>query len=776
VPPRRKDRTAAAATPELLQARAERAAREGRFQQALELARELHKLAPRPDRLQFLRRMRLGRARQLRGQGKARDAATVLRAAVADGGGDPDWLAEVAGELAQCGEVKGALDLLARAPDAAGAAKALGHAADAAVERGDSGRAELPPPLQADYDRVLAAFRLTGAGDAEAARAELQPIGLRSPFLEWKLLLRGLQAYYAGEDARALENWQRLTPGRAPARIAAPFRFRLDAAFRAAQPPEAQALLQRQFDRLRGAPLVEQLRQVQAALADPEGLAAAFRLAEWVLPALRREDPRLAERLAVCFYWAVLDGGPEDVRRYQRVFGRPAHDPQFSRLHALAHDKYGQRPEAHEHWQRYEREIAADPSAWPAGQADRVRALIWLHLGRNAAAAEETRSVKLPAYLRDLEEDRPRPLKPTAEQCLRRALELAPDLLEAHDALFRLHRAAGRADKAEKAARALLERFPDHAPALEGLSDLLAEKGELAEALALAQHALKANPLDRAARGRLVAAHLRLARALAEEGRFDDARPQYQAALALGDDRDAVGVFGRMAACEFKAGESERAEELLRQAAPRSDSALGLSYLMLTEAARLKLPRPLKARFEVEFKAGLEGPPDAAAAADLLRAVASFEHSGIAYTGQKTHAKKVMAYVGRCRPADFTEPQLEDVCVALVGLRSVRLSRRFADAAQGVYPHNPYFPFLLAQTYLAEDPRLVPFYVVKPLLERAERLARALPPDDRRDRLLKDVQERLKVLAALNPFAMGVAEGMFERLFGARGGDDEADD
>ena len=41
------------------------------------------------------------------------------------------------------------------------------------------------------------------------------------------------------------------------------------------------------------------------------------------------------------------------------------------------------------------------------------------------------------------------------------------------------------------------------------------------------------------------------------------------------------------------------------------------------------------------------------------------------------------------------------------------------------------------------------------MLENARRLAEALPPDDRRDKLLHEIQERLAELAAANPFGMG---------------------
>ena len=51
---------------------------------------------------------------------------------------------------------------------------------------------------------MLQAFRQVEAGQDEAARESLQGIGLQSPFLEWKLLLRGLLAYYQGDDVRAV--------------------------------------------------------------------------------------------------------------------------------------------------------------------------------------------------------------------------------------------------------------------------------------------------------------------------------------------------------------------------------------------------------------------------------------------------------------------------------------------------------------------------------------------------------------------------------------------
>src|SRR5947207_13345360 len=104
------------------------------------------------------------------------------------------------------------------------------------------------------------------AGQDEAMRETLQPISLRSPFLEWKLLLLGLQAYYQNDDARALENWQRLSAERLPARLAAPIRGQLDPAYLSSQPVATQTVLRKQFDRLQGLVSVQPLRAMQAGL------------------------------------------------------------------------------------------------------------------------------------------------------------------------------------------------------------------------------------------------------------------------------------------------------------------------------------------------------------------------------------------------------------------------------------------------------------------------------------------------------------------------------
>ncbi len=740
-------------TAPILKARAEKALREARTQQALDLAHSLYRREPSSAHKDLLERATLERARQLRAQGHDRDAHQVLDTA-ARLDGSPAFLEQLAVELAAVGDAAAALKLLERVPGSAAVPQVLGHAADAALRRGKAGRELLPEPLRPQLDLVVQAFAQVEAGQDEAARATLQGIGLHSPFLEWKVLLRGLIAYYHGDDARALENWQRLNANRLPARVAAPLRFLIDRPFRTAQPPETQAVLQAQADRLQGPGLVPALRTIQRDLAHERQMPQAFRHAEQLLPALRAQAPQLVPRLANCFYWAIVSHGqPEDLKRYQRVFGSPPDDPELARLEALALEHRHMMQEAHKAWQRFEKTVAARPSAWPPGQAERVRALVWLRMAENADNVPDVDAFPdLPPLLRD-HPDRPRPLKPGAEECYRRSLELAPDQLETHAALFQHYQHAEKAGKAEQAARKLLKQFPDHAPTLEALGDLLMAKAEYAEALGLFERALKTNPLERRLRAKVGTAYSYKARQDAEAGDFAASRAGYQAALAYADGGRAYPVLCKWAACEFKAGDEVKADELLQRAHAEEDNRLAVAFSMLIEAIRFKLPKKLKDRFDKEVKEYLTQPPTARAAAAIADTAASLRGAGVTYFGQKTHEKKVLGYLEKALKLEFPEEQLAEICDALRALKAPRLHQKFVRRGQKLYPSSPMFYLAEAEYNLGQGPYRCPTYETQQLLEKAQRLANALPRDPRQQQLLERIQRHLDAVHLLNPFA-----------------------
>jgi tetratricopeptide (TPR) repeat protein len=750
---------------ESLAQRAERALREGRFAHARELALSLVHQADTPAHRDLALRAALGRANELQGEARFADAAGVLGGIIAYLQ-DPAQIKSVAESLARCGNLAQAMHLAEKLADPQLNNRLVGLVADADLRDRCRGNVVLPAELQPQRDLLRRAFAELQAGQDDKVQETLQGIGLTSPYLEWKVLLRGLVAYYQQDDVRATENWQRLNPERLPFRLAAPFRASIDDAYRRAQPTETQHSLTSQLERLHGSGFAGTLRQAQKLLAGDNHMAQAFRQVEPVVAALKTENPHLVQRLAACFFWAIIDRGfPEDLQRYQRVFGGPPEDPRLWRLEALALEQRSDLHTAHEAWQKYERSLASYHGSLPAEHIQRMRAMVWQHMGHNAASLPDVPT--LPTSPQDIFNFNPipRPLKPTAEECFNESLKLAPSQLDAHLALVHYFLDHDKHGKALQAAKRLLKEFPEHVPTLTTAGDLHLERGNYKEALAMFTQALQANPLDARLRGKLCAAHTALAGEDVEKGRLEQARTGFQTALGLAEPDDKPIILAAWAACEFKSGTTDRAEELLGQATSAGGQRLAVAFEMLVSSIRFKLGKPLKTRFEKEVNQLLAEPPTVEAAVGLARISAGLARAGVKYVGQKGHEKKVVAYVDKARSGDCNEQQLLQLCLALRELKVVRVLQNYFHTGQQRFPDNPRF-YLAEVEYLMSLPRhrMQP-WKVQPLLAKIRELAAALPLGER-EAMLKIVADYEELLHEMNPFArlfdsMGPGGGMF---------------
>lgn len=760
--------------PKPLRPRVEAALREGRFPQALELARQLHAQEPTPASADVLRDvLRAG----LRHHAE-REAYDDLRRWLDEAerlDGPADWWEALALARARAGDADRARQLLDKAPGSAALPRVVGHLADRALRDRKHGKALLPPELHPGYDAVATAFGQYERGEDEAARQSLQAVGLQSPFLDWKLLLRGLIAHAANEDVRALENWQRLDPDRLPAKLAAPFRFLIDPAYRNGLAAEPAAAVARRADQV-GHPLLAPLRDLQRTLASPEGLPRALKQAPALLGMLRMNFPHLVPKLANCFYWLIVQGGqPEDLKHYQRLFGSPPDDRDFHRLQAFVMESYPQLETAHECWKSYLEEIEQAPDRWPGEHGRRARAAVLQRMGDNAR--EHLEAPEEPSFddFFDIFDDprrsraKPKPLVPSAETCYREAMKLVPEWKEPLARLMQLLVETERWAEAEAAGKKALERFPDEVGLLLDVATAQQAMGKVGEARDNLKHALTNNPLDRALRSAVALADVQHGRERTLAKDYDGARAAFREAIELEPELAATVARAAWAAAEYKAGDADAAARIVAQidtAPPRGPAA---TYYLVVEFGRAKVAKPVLKEHEDRLKEFLAGRPPVAELLSLAVALSFYRHERPPYRGLGTHEKKVVALLQAAVDAKPAEDDLVRIGWLALGQRYPKVLKTCGEQGEKRFPDNPCFPFFTAEHQIRQRPKTFAQYTVGQRFREVLRLTEG-KQDDRSRMMRETIEQRRQEYPGLE---IWLNPGKLAPFFGPDGGWDD---
>jgi hypothetical protein len=247
---------------------------------------------------------------------------------------------------------------------------------DQAIQNRRSGSA--PAEHRSGVNTILEAFAAYESGNDQAVKSLIQGIGLTSPLSEWKLLLRGLIAYSAGEQSKALENFTHLKQNRLPFKLAKPIRAQLDSTFRQTLTQAEQNYFTTELKKLQESPLEKLFSKLQRELNPDKPLSVAFVTAEKIVRELRTAHPDLVEALTVILYSAIEHHGKfEDIARFVRLLGRPKFDPNFHRLEAIRTEIASDYEASVNHCVRYSEWLASSDSVcWPQQLANKMRARV----------------------------------------------------------------------------------------------------------------------------------------------------------------------------------------------------------------------------------------------------------------------------------------------------------------------------------------------------------------------------------------------------------------
>ena len=653
-----------------------------------------------------------------------RDAATVTD--------DAEFTHQFAVVCAYGGKLADAETLIGSHPAAATVrADLLTAAADRAIRT--RSRTDLPAEFHPAFDAVLAALAGYEAGDDEAARVALDGVGVRSPFREWKLLIRGLTAHAVGDSDRAAENWQRLDPDRLPARLAAPLRSPTDSSGNTTASTASQRLRESA-----DGPLVRLLAEIRNEFSGDNSLTKAFRLVGKALPLLADAAPDLKPRLANAFYTAILaQGQPDDLNRYLKAFGPVPDDPKFARLEAIIYEQAGELETSNRLWAAYAKWLAGPPSGWPADLATRVRAIIALRMAANAVKFEAAEVNTFPPIrVRKPAKSKAPPPTLDAHALYRNAAVLAPDWDVPAEKLFTVCIDRGKPTDAENVARTFLTHRPNHLGMLDRLATMYAKAGRVDDARDARLKALDANPLDRATRAAAATALLALARRRLVDGRPADAMAALDERAGLCREQWPVAERCLRSVIARKLGQTADADTLRDEALAEPASELTAAYFLCVDSGLAKLKpadkRPADQRLAKLLGQSVVRPGELIA---VYAACRGYEAEAIVYRGQKTHLKKIIDLAPKTITADATVIEFEQLVDLLAAKNEWKPCEKLAAGLAKRFPDNPVFPLALveAEVFKAKGAR-IPFRAIG-RLEDAKRLAEASPEPRHRQRL-----------------------------------------
>jgi tetratricopeptide (TPR) repeat protein len=713
----------------------------GRYKDAVKQAKLCYRDKASAEHHHLLERAYLLRARQLFEGGMTSSAREVAHHLIEFGVTNPELFGDAADLLVSVGLADQAMKLQTlRGPedaDPSASDRLLRRVADQAVLHPE-GSAGLPPEIRSGASQVRAALEAVQGGDEEGARSALKDVSRGSPFSEWKRFALGLIAFRTRDDDRCRDAWDRLDPDRAPARIAR--------ALKSLDLPDADApAIDSIEQKVLGVPVLGTLRTIKLMVAQ-DRWDEAIRLLSSIRPALRQIDPTLGERLTRILYDPLIESvtrlGYAEAQRTIKAFIAASDplpiDPRWNRLWALIWEgPQGHIDHAEPFWRKYLKDLETSPALRDEQRA-KARAIVLSHLGRELAQeASAMADTPLSGYSRidqEVEEARDR-----AIACLEESLTLCPTYRPSYQALIDLHRDCDRPDEAAEVGRRMLEVLPEDFDTLMDLAVHLERGDDPAQALEYARRARALRPLDDRATHREWASRVSLARHLAMNRRYDEARAELNLADQLRPESGQnVLSFARKAALELKASRDVRAGELIEEARGLLVEPTPLWLALVIEARRYKIPKKKRDPFEQSWSEALPKKCRSETAGALADLLSAFLVADIPYTGRDTHVRQVADYLRRTTRLKYRREDLIGVC-GFLGLvhRERKLFETLARKGNRNFPDAPEFPMMLGAIELEKGPYRIDVPKARSLLEKGLRLAEAQAPTDPRTSELK---------------------------------------
>ena len=658
-------------------AQLERLMSKQKYKDAVKQAKLIHKAEGTEQSHRQLELAYFLRAQQLLRSEMPESAVEVSRHLLEFGVTDARLVEEFAPLLVKLGLAKDAFRIQGHLESPQFQSRLLLLAADQAVLHSERSRGSSPEVQEAAV--VRQALEALYAGDDTKALELVRNISRSSAVSEWKLLVRGLAAFYRGDQDETKANWSRLDPQRAPMRIAAHLHnLHQGHTAKDAEGPDLEKLERLAY----GEPILSRLREL-SDLVTKNRWADAMRRITALRLSIRAVDPRLAEKLTSSLLAPLIEyvtsidytRASRLLREITRVAEPLAIDPGWNRLWALSWEHHSA-SEAIKYWTRYIADLESC-AALKAEERPLAQALVWKHMAQVALAelhdrSEEDDDLDIDDEFDDfdIEDENGNALGPDEDRlvqqtrsCIERSLQLAPRHRPTYDLLVQLCHMTHDPEKLTQARQRILEVFPEDVETLIETALELHDRDEHAAALEILSRARRHKPLDEA----LVELELRmrksLARCMAVQKRWDEGRAQFAAIEQLRpDELRSYSYLARKAIFETKASQGDPADRYAQEAAALLSEPAPLWLALRVESILYGLTKATQRHYAELWKKELRKKCRSETAGTMAALWTANALDDYEYDGRDHDASELLKYLRRTARLSYRLEDLEHVC------------------------------------------------------------------------------------------------------------------
>ncbi|MEW6378063.1 MAG: hypothetical protein AB1611_00495 [bacterium] len=565
--------------------------------------------------------------------------------------------------------------------------------------------ASVPPdsPLVQHKHLVQEALRVLAEGQEERVAEILQPIGLRSPYRDWKVLLKGLTAFYQRQDQEAQGIFNRISVEDSPIAGVIPL-FNLamqpdegnhkKAQSISLQPEEISFLKEMLGNRAEVLSLLRSLKQASQSDSGPAMARILRKLADY-LPADEDRELLRQSSMGILARSSTVKGF---AKSYQALWGVEPDPFERCRLSAIMHERKNGWAQANRSWQECLDVIKNDEAASHFPTEEEKNLALAQILRR---MAEHTTKMFNPddMFFRALfgfgPEDKPGPKEPFIKY-LTESLEYDPQDIQTYQQVIDYYRQRGRKKEVTEWLEKFIQVFPGQIDALIELAIDAFNRKAMQKALRFLDAALQHDPLNEKARDLKIMIHIISAHQRIWKKKFALARKDFgyaQTLLTSKTNNGRLQVTWGMA--EIIMADKTRGHSLIREGIQLGRDGVGIYFHIFIEANLWGIPDSEIAPYKEVLDRKLRQEPTAEEIRQLIHLGLAYFRSGIKV---QPDTRKRIGIVGpfvekAIHKIQSTESELLEICHFLAMVRLYPLLVHYAREAEKRFSQNLRFRF-----------------------------------------------------------------------------------